>query len=380
MAGRIGFDAKRAFYNKSGLGNYARTLISSLIKYHPEFNYLLFSPKNNRENLFPIADGQAKLIAPEKQFHQKFPSLWRSYFITENIRNEKLNIFHGLSNELPANINNTGLAKIVTIHDLIFLSHPKLYPYFDRKVYNLKFRKSCQSADIVIAISESTKLGLMDYYKIPEAKIRVAYQSCHPSYFSFLPEKEKEEMVKKKFMLPRQFMLYVGTIEERKNLLSIIKAMALLPASIRIPLVIVGGKRDAYFNQVKEFIIKNNLQDLIIIPSNVDDEALKYFYKLASLFIYPSVFEGFGLPALEALLMETPVITSSTSSLPEAAGPNSCLLQNPTDALEMAAAIESLLQSEEKRKTMSRFGLDWAQQFHPEKTSTNVASIYKEFL
>jgi glycosyltransferase involved in cell wall biosynthesis len=377
MAGRIGFDAKRVFFNQSGLGNYARTLISSLIKYHPEFTYLLFSPENKKKDLYTLG-AHAQLISPQRILHQKFPALWRHYFISESLKKEKINVFHGLSNELPSNINGTGIGKIVTIHDLIFLRYPELYPFIDRKIYNLKFKKASQSADIIIAISEATKRDLIEFYKIPEQKIRVSYQSCDPSYFTFYPEIEKLEEVKKKFNLPAQFMLYVGTVEERKNLLTILMSMTISPATNKIPLVVVGGKRAEYFKKVKEFIVKHNLQDLVIFTPRVDDEELKYFYSLASLFIYPSVYEGFGLPVLESLLMGTPVITSNNSSLAEAAGPNSCLLQNPSDALEMAFSIESLLQSEEKRKNMVQLGLEWAQQFHPEKTSSKIVSLYKE--
>jgi glycosyltransferase involved in cell wall biosynthesis len=378
MAAGIGFDAKRAFFNRSGLGNYSRTLISSLLKYHPEFNYRLYSPEYKKTSLFSAY--ASLLSSPEASLDRMFPALWRSYNITKDLKRNQTALCHGLSNELPFSIKDSGIKSIVTIHDLIFLKYPNLYPFVDRQVYHLKFRRACADADVIIAISEATKKDIILYFNTPAEKIKVAYQSCNPSYFTFSPETEKAEKISKKYQLPSQFMLYVGTMEERKNLLTIIKALAMLPPSERIPLVAIGGKRKDYFKKVKEYLQTKKLEHLVIFPEGVEDDELPYFYNQATLFIYPSLYEGFGLPVLEALLCRTPVITSGVSSMPEAGGPASIYLANPADVSEMANSISSLLSAGTERASILHEGFNWAQSFHPEKTSTVVANIYHQLL
>jgi len=370
----IAFDAKRAFLNNSGLGNYARTLIKSLNKYYPENNYSLFTTKRSENDFQKFISSQKNIsiYEPQRIIDKKLRSRWRSYGITELLNEQQINIYHGLSNELPFNIKNFKGKKIVSIHDLIFLRYPKLYPFLDSKIYNKKFRHACDIADVIIAISEETKRDIEKYYFIPENKIKVIYQSCDELYYQ-QPSEEHIRQVIAKHQLPDNFLLYVGTIEERKNLLTLIKALKQVKD---IPLVVVGKKKN-YFKTVMEYIHKNNLENRVQFLEYASNTDLPVIYSLATIFIFPSVLEGFGIPIIEAMTSKTPVITTLGGCFPEAGGPDSIYI-NPNDENELAEKINLLLNSESTCKQMAEKGFEYAQKFHPENITKQLISLYKK--
>ncbi len=290
----IGFDAKRAFFNRSGLGNYSRNLLKSFFRYYPEKGYILYSPA--AKSMIEFAEPHNyTLKTPEKAVHRAFPSLWRSRGISRQIKSDSPDIFHGLSSELPRSVP-VHIKKIVTIHDLIYMRYPQMYSPADRNIYYWKTRHACASADQIIAISEQTKTDIINFTGTDAGKITVIYQDCHPS-FRVKAEEETKEALRKKYSLPGDYLLYVGTIEERKNLLSVVRALH--TGNIDIPLVAIGRKT-SYYRKVKAYIYSNNMHN-IIFPDGVENEELPALYQMASCFIYPSVFEGFGIPIVEAL-------------------------------------------------------------------------------
>ncbi|HEX8517686.1 MAG TPA: glycosyltransferase family 1 protein [Bacteroidia bacterium] len=367
----IGFDAKRAFLNSSGLGNYARTLIRSLNEFYPENTYSLFTPRLSDNDFQKQIAETGNIISHEPQsfIDKKLRSRWRSYGITNVLKEQNMDVYHGLSNELPFNINEFKGKKIVTIHDLIFVRYPKLYPYLDRKIYNKKFRHACDVADTIIAISEETKRDIEKYYFVPESKIKVIYQSCDAAFYK--DHSSREDEVRGLYELPSKYLLYVGTIEERKNLLTIVKALQQVKD---IPLVVIGKKK-SYFQKVKEFILKNDLTNRVLFLENVDNNHLPVIYKNAEIFIFPSLFEGFGIPIIEALTMKTPVITTKGGCFPEAGGPDSIYI-DPLNETELAEKINHLLSSDALRKEMAEKGFIHAQRFDPKTVTSQVMSLY----
>ena len=369
----IAFDAKRAFLNSSGLGNYSRTLIKSLHRYHPENQYTLFSSRTvENEFLKKIRSASGiTVIEPESFIDKKLRSRWRSYGITPLLNEKNIDIYHGLSNELPFNIAQFKGKKIVTIHDLIFLRYPKLYPFIDRKIYNKKFRNACDNADVIIAISEETKRDIERFYFIPESKIKVVYQSCDDLYYTPYPSEQTAEVIKK-YRLPAEYLLYVGTIEERKNLLTLVKA---LKQTKDIPLVVIGSKRN-YFNKVMDYITSNQLKDRVFFIERIEHHELPAVYSKAKIFIFPSLFEGFGIPIIEALTSKVPVITTAGGCFPEAGGPNSIYIDPHNEKL-LAEHINHLLNNERARMEMAEKGFQHAQMFHPQKCVERLMNIYK---
>ena len=370
----IGFDAKRAFLNASGLGNYSRSVINSLAQNFSDNRYSLFTPqKGKRGSSFFSSDHKScTVIQPESFLGKMLKTRWRSYGITEMLIHTKIDLYHGLSNELPFNIEKFHGKKIVTIHDLIFLRYPKLYPLVDRKIYNKKFKHACESADVIIAVSDQTKNDIVEFYKADPKKIRTIYQSCDAVFYRETAIEDIKK-VKARYDLPSRYLLSVGTIEERKNLLTTVKALSIVKD---IPLVVIGKKK-AYYKKVREYITSNKLEMRILFLENVPAADMPAIYSGAEIFIYPSLFEGFGIPIIEALTCKTPVITTKGGCFSEAGGTGTAYIQ-PQDHQAFAEEIKKILSSDQLRKEMAEKGFEHAKQFRPEVIAGKIMAVYNE--
>ena len=382
----IGFDAKRAAQNRTGLGNYSRFVIRILSEKFTGNQYHLYTPKPHRMPYLQEIPTLKHLFLhfPPQGIWSRLRSLWRVWGITKDIQKDGIHIFHGLSNELPLNIGTPeqrkmkaggkGCKYIVTVHDLIFIHTPQYYHWIDRQIYNFKFRRACLCADRVIAVSEYTKQEIMHYYHTPESKIDVVYQGCDP-VFSQKIEEGKLQEVKARYQLPDKFVLYVGSIEERKNLMLVAKAMAELNRRAAIHVVAVG-RRTAYVDQIQDFLKAQGIDHLFHFYHQVPYADLPSFYKWASTFAYPSRIEGFGIPLLEAISSGVPAIGCTGSCLEEAGGPNSIYV-NPDDAKGMADAILRTCTDEPLRQHMISEGKKYALNFSDEKLSHDLMKVYE---
>ncbi|MEX0987627.1 MAG: glycosyltransferase family 1 protein [Bacteroidales bacterium] len=370
---RIGFDAKRAYFNKTGLGNYSRSTINSLSRLFPDNKYTLYTPsvENNGLYLPPINTSVRK---PVTIWSRNLNSYWRSYGIVSQLTADGIQLFHGLSNELPLGLGKTRIKTVVTIHDLIFLRLPGLYPAIDRYIYHKKVMNAVKSADRIIAISEQTRNDLIELMDADEKKVKIIYQGCNPWFYEKVSEKRQEE-ISRKYNLPGDYLLYVGTIEERKELLTIIRAIH--EHTIRIPLVVIGRKT-AYFDQVKKYMDAEKVQN-IHFHQHVENSDLPAIYQQAGAFIYPSRYEGFGIPVLEALNSGIPVITSRGGCLEETAGKGG-LFTDPGNVEELADAIIRLTGDQKLRKKLITAGTKHAMQFREEKTVPQLIELYKACL
>lgn len=371
----IGFDAKRLYCNFSGLGNYSRAMLKNLQEFYPKNEYHLYTTKVKKHL-------ETDFFIDNIAFHthiseSTFKAYWRSYGIINNLKKDKIDIFHGLSHEIPFNIQKSGIKSIVTIHDLIFKRYPETYASFDRKMYDLKFRYSCKNADRIIAISESTKRDIIKYYGISENKIDVVYQSCNPLFYEESPIEDPSEILKK-YNIPKKYLLSVGSIIKRKNLEIIIEAYHRLGSDFKIPLVIVGRGKE-YKNYIQNKIKMYGLEDKMIWVDFLDDNShLQIVYQNALAMIYPSIYEGFGLPIVEALLSKTPVIAANTSSLPEAGGTDS-LYFDPLDINVLVEHILNVVNDIDLRKSMIENGYQHATHNFSTKVITDeVMRIYKK--
>ena len=366
---KIGFDAKRAFLNAAGLGNYSRNTINALSMYFPENEYVLFSPKTNPAQ-FHIPENASALV-PENVWWRFLKSLWRSYRIAGLAKKSGLDIYHGLSHELPFGIEKTGVKSVVTMHDVIFVRFPEWYKPLDRKFYFRKMDHACRVAAKIIAISHQTKDDLVTFFKINPEKVEVIYQSINPLYFEELP-KDRLKAVEKKYSLPDEFILTVGTLETRKNLLTLLKAIPLLDRKITLVMV---GKKTNYLQTLQPMLEKLKTQ-LIFLPQ-ADDNDLSCIYRLAKVMVYPSLFEGFGLPVVEAQACGCPVVTSRVSSMPEAGG-EGALYADPTNEADIAKQIGCLLIDGKLRNELIGKGKENALRFTPEVYANHLMELYKK--
>lgn len=370
----IGFDAKRIFHNHRGLGNYSRDIVRILSNRLPDHQYYLFTPNLKDAFPFPLKEN-CSIVQPNGFLERNLSSVWRTYWSCADIKRLNLDVYHGLSHELPVGIEKTRTKSVVTMHDVIYLKYPRLYPFIDRKLYKGKYLRSCRVADMVIAISEQTKRDLIEYAGVEEQRIKVVYQGCHPHFGQTVSIQEKAR-VARTYRLPETFMLHVGALEKRKNQALILEAM--YRYRIDLPLVLVG-KPTPYLNELKAFVEKKGLKGRVLFLTSVPDSDLPAIYQSSSLFLFPSLFEGFGIPILEALQSGVPVIASTGSCMEETGGDASCYI-NPNDADELGHVIITLLNDEERRSRMTEAGRRHARQFSDEAIAENLFTIYTTLL
>lgn len=346
---KIAFDAKRYYHNHTGLGNYSRTLVNDLTLQFSDVEAVLYDSK----------------------------TMERTFRLGRKAAGEGCQLFHGLSNELPRDIVKTDISSVVTMHDVAWRTFPDMYKPWDRLIYDWKYGWSARHATRVVCISQSTKRDVMRFYDIPEERISVIYQSVGKHYYTPMDDKEAERIVQTlPYLKDRPYILTVGSINSRKNLLNMIKAYAALPQKDRPVFVVVGNGRE-YRRKVEEYIKEKNLQNDIHIESNIHDgRVLQALYTRAMLLMYPSFYEGFGLPVVEASLQRCPVITSNVSSLPEAAG-DAALQCNPASVGELTDALQLLLENEQERKWRGNDSYDYCMRmFHPDTLTRQMYEMY----
>lgn len=374
-------DAKRAFLNQRGLGNYSRDVIRLLTTYAPDNEYCLLTPryKGNAVSFLQecswinpaLSSDHCQLLLPEGVW-RPVPSLWRSYGCTSAIRHliateskATQSIYWGLSGEVPLGIRKTGCKVVVTMHDCIFMRYPNLYSPTYRALFARKVQYACRVADLIIAISEQTKQDLMTFFQADEKKIHVVYQGCNNRFREPITEAQIAQ-AKSRYDLPDRYLLDVGAIEPRKNLMNLIRGMA--DAVIDIPLVAIGA-HSAYAEQCRQEAERLGVN--LLLRHNVDFADFPALYKGAEVMCYPSIFEGFGIPILEAMCVGTPVLTSTGSCFAETGG-EAALYADPYDPNEIGQQLQKILTDTNVSRQMREMGYMQAQRFSDRCVAENL--------
>lgn len=373
----IGFDAKKAVSNLTGIGNYSRRCINALAD---SVQIFLFTASKGKEAATTQLTEHATFIHPPHiLLFGLIRELWRNLLICFSIKRSGIDIYHGLSNELPIGIQYTGCKSVVTIHDLIFIRHPHTYSLLQRYILKWKTLHACKVADRVIAISQQTKRDLMKLYHVPEEKISVVYQSVNIPLFSQPMSDSQILAIKEQYNLPQKYILCVGTIERRKNQLTVLKAMSLLPHDTHLVLVGKESKHGkiTYQQEIEHYASANNLSSRLHILNHVSNQELPMLYQGASVFTFISTYEGFGIPIVEALLSRVPVIAATGSCLEEAGGPHNLYVPSYSWT-QLAEAVKKIMESPLLHKQMADNGWKYAQQFSDRQLSINLQKIYNE--
>lgn len=372
----IGFDGKRAVNNNTGLGNYSRLVLEELsARLSDSADELRVYAPRMRENprLAQLLD------APNVRFavnDTKMPSaIWRSLGLPKILRRDGVALYHGLSNELPLNVASAGVPSVVTVHDIIYRRLPYCYAPADRFLYDRKYGRSCRCADRIIAISECTKRDIMHYYKVSEEKIDVVYQGCHPQFYRTLPPSELEE-IRRRLTLPNRYIVQVGTIERRKNLILTIEALPGLPEDVK--LVAVGRGTD-YLRQAEQTAERLGVRDRLIIMSDIGFADLPGVYQCAEAIAYPSRYEGFGLPVIEGLASCRPVVAATGSCLEEAGG-DAAMYVDSDDVRGMTEALRAAICGEADTAAMAARGRKYIRRFDTSKMADNILAVYRKLL
>lgn len=367
----IGFDAKRIVRNGTGLGGYGRTLVNDLIRRNDgDMELLLYAPDMGRDHLRQqiIQDPHARFVYPKGNPCRLSRDLWRVKGIVSQLKADGVQLFHGLTGELPLGIKKSGIKTVVTIHDLIFMRHPEYYNWLDVKIYEWKFRQTLKEADRIIAISECTKRDIIELGGISGDNIDVIYQSCNPRFLASQPSTLNAHPSS----LPRRYMLCVGTIEERKNLMLALRSLVHLPEDIHLVAV---GKQTKYAALVEAEAEKLGLKSRLHMLSGVSDADLHAIYSLAEVFVYPSRYEGFGIPIIEAIFSGLPVVACTGSCLEEAGGPD-CLYVHPDDVEGFAQCVSRMLAGSPERDSRIQLSQNYVQRFRGADVAGQVMEVY----
>lgn len=374
----IGYDAKRIVSDNTGLGCYGRTLVNDIAEaVQPGTTLNLYAPGRGNDDLRRqvLPRQNVRYVYPDKALDGLSRALWRTFGVVKDLVRDGVRLYHGLSGELPVGIRETGIKTVVTIHDVIFMRHPEWYGWLDRKMYSWKFRKTCQEADRIIAISECTKRDVMLFGDVPSDKIDVIYQSCGTRYKLREGEKKMQE-VHTAYMLPERYVVSVGTIEERKNIILAVKVMRLLPEEISL---VVVGKSTPYAERVKRFVEANGLAGRVKFLHGVPADDLPAIYQMAEACVYPSRYEGFGLPVIEGIQSGLPVVACTGSCLEEAGG-NATLYVDPDDVYGMADAIRRSLKGAPGREERIAAGMQYISRFENADVARQVLEVYRRLL
>lgn len=366
---KIGFDGKRAAQNLTGLGNYSRWIISAAAKLYPENKYLIYAAKIKEseqiKNFFELPGVNKRLPAGNNL-------LWRRMGIIKDLIRDRVQIYHGLSQELPFAIQHSKIKTVVTIHDLIFLKYPQYYSWLDRKIYKWKSQTACFVSNKIIAISETTKKDIIEQYKIDPEKIDVIYQSCHDQFKTKWSDAQLSS-IKSKLELPEKYVLYVGTIEGRKNLATLIKSMVHIENDCH--LVVVGDKKRYYKKEIEPLLRRLNLHHRVKFLECLSFNDLPGVYQNAEVFVLPSYYEGFGIPIIEAMYSNIPVIAATGSCLEESGGPDSIYV-NPDDVMGFAEAIRKVRSDDSLRQHMIIKGNVYIQKFDSKRLIGQIINCY----
>jgi glycosyltransferase involved in cell wall biosynthesis len=339
---------------------------------------LLFTPRISIPEFTDWPSNNFPRVMPTGGF-RIFPELWRGYGQTLKWEDLKLDLYHGLSHDLPWNWkgNSSATKTIVTIHDLIYVRHPELYPPWDRWTYLQKVRHSCKVADVVIAISEQTRQDLIELVGVPENKITVLYQAVHPRYYrqELLPLPPDLSVTPKK---RGPYFLFVGAFEDRKNIMRLIRSFARVQKATDHNLILIG--RGALTEKVRNLVEALSMQEFIQVITDVSSESLPCYYQSATALVYPSLFEGFGLPIVEGLMSETLVLTSQGGCFPEAGGAGSFYIDPLSEEAIACGLLEIAGLGPKERILRIHQGLEHVRQFHWRETSAKLYSLYQTVL
>jgi glycosyltransferase involved in cell wall biosynthesis len=365
---KIAIDIREAGAGKTGKGWYTFNLVSELIKLDPKNEYLLYtdsktSPFTDRKNV------KIKHIeASSWQWHLK---------TLKDLQSEKADLFFAPTSYIIPALAPKSLRVIITVHDLVAFMFPAGHTAKAVLIERLTLRKALKKAAGVFVVSENTKKDLLKRFKLPNQKIHLT--PCAPSgHFHKRVAPEELAEFQRKMNLPENFILAVGTLEPRKNFNTLIKSFVIIKRKYPDYKLVIVGKKGWKYHLIEEALKRFKMEKDVIFPGYLEDEDLKKIYALARVFVFPSLYEGFGIPPLEAMASGCPVVSSNVASLPEVIGQGGLLI-DPRNAVKIADAVCSLLEDEQARQMMIERGLVQAEKFNWEESAKKALEVINSF-
>jgi len=370
VAFNIGIDARKL--TDFGIGTYIRNLVQSLAAIDGDNRYILFSRPEHLDRLQDLPDNFRVVAEPSPVY-----SVRELVTLSWRLLRQRLDLYHSTHYVLPAVVP---CRVVVSIHDIIHLLYPEFLPHALAFFYaNRMIRRSLSRGDRIIAGSQNTKADLLRYFEVDEEKIDVVYYGVANRFRQRVPEPERRKTLDQ-LGVKSPYILFVGNPKPHKNLDNVVRAYAKALAlnSFDADLVCVGGEGPETV-RVRQRALQLGVADRIRFPGRVSDASLPAIYQGAELFVYPTLYEGFGLPVVEAMASGVPVITSDKSALKEVAEGYADLV-NPVDIDQMANAIAHCMSDREHHAALARLGTRRAADFHWQRTARQTLDIYRLML
>ena len=367
----IGIDARS--FGWTGIGRYLRNLVEELFVLDTENNYVLFLHKEEFDAFTPPNSRVRKVRIDIPHYSAK-----EQLRLAGFLKKEKVDLMHFPHFNVPLAYNDPF---VVTIHDLTLSFFPgqKMTSLLHRVAYQLTIRHAAKKAKKVIAVSKNTQKDLENILHVPKTDIRVIYESVEFKEYHAEHSAAALKKLKEKYKITKPFLLYVGVWRSHKNILGMLEAVKKLRERGQDFQMVITGKPDPHYPEVTEKIKALGLTDTVILPGFMPEEELPQLFAAARCFVFPSFYEGFGLPPLEAMASGTPVASSNTSAMPEILG-DAAVFFDPYDTTEMADVIARVLNSQPLHDELSRKGLAHVQKFDWKKMAQETLQVYKEVM
>ena len=366
---RIGIDARVLDRGITGTGRYLMNLLCEIPKIDTENEYFLFtnSNLNKYEKFYKIIDVKNKFL-PSKIFSV----LWPHLVLPFKLKKHKIDIYFTPNIILPL-FTNKKISYIPVLHDIIPLLHKTFYPFSYRTYLKMLLPVTFKKADLVITVSSHSKKDIVKYFNLPESKVDIVYANAQEKFKPIsLSDEQKKEIIKQ-YNLPKKYVLYVGAIDYRKNISCIIKtAERLKEKNVDMAFVLIGKcfySDKSIFNEIEE------KKEYIRYINFMDDNHLPLIYNMAFCFLFPSYYEGFGIPPLEAMQSAIPTITSNNSSLPEVVGDGGILV-DADDYISIADEIEKLYYSPDVYNSYKVRALEASKKYSAQKSTKKLVEIF----
>ncbi len=362
-------------YRGAGISAYEQNLLTALATVGKDmaFTAVVAAPEWQ-------APGSLQVYrAPKRAQQPVFRILWEQVRLPLVIRRLGTHLFHALAFVVP--LWGLVIPQVITVHDLSFVRFPETLPPWKARYLRWFTRLSLKRAARIIAVSESTRRDVLAWLSLPPERVVTVHNGVEARFRPLSPTMVEEWRLRKG--LPRRFVLYLGTLQPRKNVETLVRAFAewrrqALP-SMRDVVLVLAGAKGWFYSRLFRLVDELDMREHVMFPGYLPAEELPLWYNAAMLFAYPSLFEGFGLPVLEAMACGTAVVAANTSSLPEIVG-NAGVLLPPTDVGAWARILEDLLSNEERRVMLGQAGRERAQQFTWERTARETVAVYQEAL
>jgi glycosyltransferase involved in cell wall biosynthesis len=362
---RIGIDARLIFYQTAGIGQYILRLTEALAEIDPNDEFLLFQSRKDHSRVVTAGNFQRRILWTPS--HHRFETTAMSAELFPH----NLDVLHSPDFIPPS---HTRYPSVITVHDLAFLLYPGFLTPQSARYYG-QVDGAARRAHHIIAVSRSTKRDVIRLLGVPDDKVTVIYEAAHP-IFRQLDHAEARRHVAAKYGITDDFVLFVSTIEPRKNLSTLLKAFRRMLDVYHMQVTLaVAGQWGWLTEQVNETVTDLRLGDCVRFLGAVPQEELLYLYNAAQVFALPSLYEGFGLPPLEAMACGTPIVVSNTSSLPEVVG-DAGQLVDPNDVEAWSVALWRVLSDGEMRQEMCEKGLRRAASFSWQRAARETLSVY----